>query len=149
MNNLLDVPVASVTALTAERAVIVVRAILRSECGYSKLSPSAVTISSRLTTADGGIDAEVNVPPGATVPTDCIFQPGLTGFQIKSGTTFKPWTPSAIRGELLDRKGQLYSEVERLIRRHGRYTLLCTGYDLTPEQRNDSRHQIAVVLAEV
>ncbi len=114
----------------------------------TKLSPTVLTISSRLTTADGGIDAEVNLPPESTVPTDCIFQPGLTGYQIKSGTAFKPWTPSAIRSELLDSKGKLYSEVERLVRRRGRYMLLCTGHDLTPEQRNDSRLQIAVVLAE-
>lgn len=63
MNNLIDVPIASVTALTAERAVVVVRAILRSECGYVKLSPTVLTISSRLTIADGGIAADVNIPP--------------------------------------------------------------------------------------
>jgi hypothetical protein len=149
MNNLLDVPIASVTALTSERAVALVRVILRSECGYAKLSPAVLTISSRLTTADGGIDAEVDVPRGSSIPTDGIFQSGLTGFQIKSGTTFKPWTPRAIRSELLESEGGLCSEVERLIRRRGRYTLICTGHDLTPEQRNDSRHQIAVVLTEL
>ncbi len=63
MNNFMDVPLASVTALRAEGAVVVVRAILRSECGYAKLSPTALTISSRLIIADGGIAAEVNVPP--------------------------------------------------------------------------------------
>jgi len=148
MNNLLDVPIASVTTLTPERAVVVLRAVLRSECSYAKLSPTALTISDRLTIADGGIDAEVNVPSELLIPTDCIFQPGLTGFQIKSGTNFKPWTSSAIRSELLDSKGNLYSEVERLCSRRGRYVLLCTGHDLTPEQRNDSRNQIAEVLAE-
>lgn len=148
MKNLLEVPITSVTALTPERAVVVMRAILMSECGYAKLSPAVLTISSRLTTADGGIDAEINVPTGATVPTDCIIQPGLTGYQIKSGISFKPWTLSAIRGELLNNEGNLCPEVERLLRRGGRYTLLCTGHDLTPEQRNDSRLQIAVVLAE-
>jgi len=149
MNSLLDVPIASVCALSSARAVFVMRAILRSECGYAKVSPVVLTISGRLTIADGGIDAEVNVPPELALPTDCIFQRGLTGFQIKSGTAFKPWTPSGIRGELLDSEGNLYSEVERLVSRRGRYMLLCTGHDLTPEQRNDSRHQIAAVLAEV
>lgn len=149
MNNLLEVPITSITALTPDRAVLIMRAILRSECAYAKLSPAALTISSRLTIADGGIDAEINVPPGFMVQTDCIFQSGLTGFQIKAGTAFKPWTLSAIRSELLDSKGQLSPEVERLTRRRGRYTLFCTGHDLTPEQRNDSRHQIAVVMSEV
>ncbi|MBI5558481.1 MAG: hypothetical protein HY885_12675 [Deltaproteobacteria bacterium] len=145
----MDVPITSVTALIPERAVVVMRAILRSECDYAKLSPVVLTISGRISIADGGIDAEVDVPSGLTIPTDCLFQSGLTGFQIKSGTTFKPWMPSAIRSELLDSKGELCSEVERLLRRGGRYTLLCTGHDLTPEQRNDSRQQIAVVMSEV
>lgn len=149
MNSILDVPILSVTTLTSERAVAVMRAILRAECGYAKLSPNVLTISSRLTIADGGIDAEINVPPGITVPGDCIFRLGLTGFQIKSGTTFKPWSPSAIRSELLDSKGKLYSEVKRLVQRRGRYTLICTGHDLTPKQRNDALNQIAAVLAEV
>ena len=148
MNSLLNVPLAAVMSLTAERAVLVARAVLRAECGYSKLSPAALTISSRLTVADGGIDAEVNVPVGVEVPGDCIFQSGLTGFQLKSGAAFKPWTPSAIRSELLDGNGQLNSEVKRLVERRGRYVVLGTGHDLTPEQRNDSRQLIADVLAE-
>lgn len=149
MNTILDVPITSVTSLTAERAVVVIRSILRSECAYARISPSALTISSRLTTADGGIDAEINASPNSTVPSDCIFQAGLTGFQIKSGTSFKPWTKSSIKGELLDSKGQLYTEVERLVRRRGFYTIICTGHDLTPEQRNTARSEIASVLAEV
>ncbi|MCW5649732.1 MAG: hypothetical protein KIS62_08305 [Ramlibacter sp.] len=147
MNSLLDVPVTTVTSLSAERAVVLSRAILRAECGYSRLSPAALTISSRLTVADGGIDAEVNVPAGNEVPTDCIFQPGLTGFQLKSGASFKPWTQSSIRSELLDRSGSLHAEVQRLVNRRGRYVLLCTGHDLTPEQRNDSKQWIATTLA--
>ena len=79
MNDLIDVPIKSVTALTPERTVFVMRAILRSEYGYAKLSPTVLTISSRLTIADGGIDAEINVPPEHTIPADCMFQPGLTG----------------------------------------------------------------------
>jgi hypothetical protein len=149
MNNLLVVPITSVTTLSSERAIVVMRSIFRAECNYAKLSPTVLTISSRLTIADGGIDAEVHVPPRFTVPTDCIFQPGLTGFQIKSGSRFKPWTLNAIRNELLDSKGKLYSEVERLVQRCGRYTIICPGHDLTPEQRNDSRQHIASVLAEV
>jgi hypothetical protein len=82
------------------------------------------------------------------IPLDCMFQPGLTGIQIKSGTTFKPWTRSAIRKELLNGEGKLCSEVERLVQRGGRYALICTGHDLTPEQRNDSRQEIAILLEQ-
>ena len=129
MNSLWDVPISSVVSLSPERAVTVIRAILRSECSYAKLGPSALTISDRLMTPDGGIDAEVSAPNGQ-IPKDCIFQSGITGFQIKSGTTFKPWTLSSIRGELLNSKGELCSEVgelcsevERLIQRKGHYSI--------------------------
>ena len=148
VNSLWDVPISSVATLTPEHAVVVIRALLRAECSYAKINPTALTISDRLTVADGGIDAEINSPPAHVVPTDGIFRPGLTGFQIKSGTAFRPWTTGAIRGELLDSKGKLYFEVNRLFRRQGRYTLLCTGHDLTPKQRSDSRDQIAAVLVE-
>jgi hypothetical protein len=146
MLGLIDVPIAAITSLTAETAVTVIRGTLRSECRYSGLSPTALTVSGRLTIADGGIDANVNTTSGLSVPTDCLFQAGLTGFQIKSGTSFKPWTASSIRSELLDSKGELYSEVQRLAERGGRYALICTGHDLTPRQRNEATDQIALVL---
>lgn len=149
MNGLLDIPISSVISLSAEQSVAVARAILRSECGYAKLPPNALTISSRLTVADGGIDAEINVPAEQQIPTDCIFQLGITGFQLKSGIAFKPWTASAIRNELLNPDGFLYPEVQRLIERGGRYVLLCTGHDLTPEQRNTSKQLIADTFKDV
>ncbi len=147
MNSLWAVPISSVISLSPERAVDVIRAILRAECAYAKLGPSALTISDRLMTPDGGIDAEVNTSHGQ-IPGDCIFQSGITGFQIKSGTTFKPWTSNSIRGELLNSKGELCSEVERLLKRKGHYSIICTGHDLTPEQRNDAKALIVAVLAE-
>lgn len=149
MNGLLNVPIAAITALTAEEAVTVIRSTLRAECRYGCVSPASLTISDRLTVADGGIDAEVNVTVGRDVPADCLFRHGLTGFQIKSGTSFKPWTKSAIRGELLNSQGNLYNEVQRLVQRGGRYVVICTGHDLTPEQRNEARNQIAAVLTEI
>lgn len=107
MNGLWTIPISSVISLSPDQAVTISRAILRSECSYSKLSPSVLTISDKLMTPDGGIDAEVCVPNGLKVQSDCIFQTGITGFQIKSGTTFQPWVFSSIRDELLNSKGDL------------------------------------------
>ena len=149
MNSLFEVSVNAITKLSPESAVNLMRAFFRSECRYAKLSPSVLTLSSQLMTADGGIDAQIDVPSEAKIPTDCIFQSGLTGFQIKSGAGFKPWTPSAIHSELLNKQGKLNSEVEHLVSLGGRYVLICTGYDLTPKQRNDSRHHIALILNSV
>lgn len=148
MNAIFDVPITSITMLTSEPAVVLMRVLLRAECAYAKLSPSVLTISERLTIADGGIDAEINVPLGFVVPSDAIFQAGLTGFQIKAGDSFKPWTKSSIQKELLDSDGRIAPEVERLLQKQGRYTLICTGHDLTPQQRNKAKEQIAKILAQ-
>lgn len=149
MNGLISIPIAAITSLTAESAVTVIRSVLRAECRYAGLSPTALTVSGRLTISDGGIDADVNTTLGQPVPPDCLFHAGLTGFQIKSGTSFKPWTASAIKAELLDSRGKLYSEVQRLVQRGGRYALICTGHDLTPKQRNETKAQIMHILSGV
>lgn len=148
MNSLWAVSVPSVISLSPERAVTVIRALFRSECRYAKLGPSSLTISDKLMTPDGGIDAEVNVPHAHVIPVDCLFQAEVTGFQIKSGSTFKPWTLSSIRAELLNSKEELSPEIERLIKRKGNYFIICTGHDLTPKQRNDSRSKILDILAK-
>ncbi len=146
--NILEVPISAIASLSGEQAVEVIHSILRAECDYAKLSPAALTISKRLTIADGGIDAEINVPSGVSVPSDCVFHEGITGFQIKAGASFKPWQPSAIRKELFGRSGKLAPEVERLLNRNGEYIIICTGHDLTPEQRNKSKKIIYELLLE-
>lgn len=149
MNNLLHVPITAINALTPEQAVSVIQLLLRAECEYAKAGPESLTISKRLTIADGGIDAEISLASSLTPPSDCIFKSGITGFQIKSGTSFKPWTRSAIRSELIDKSGNIFPEVNRLIQRKGRYTLLATGHDFTPEQRNKSKKEILDAFASV
>jgi hypothetical protein len=146
MSPLISVPVSTIVALTAERAVALMTGILKAESAYAKLNPAVVTISSRLTVTDGGIDAEVDVPPDAHVPADCFFSAGLTGIQLKSGSSFKPWTESSIRGELINSAGTLFAEVARLTEKRGRYLVVCTGHDLTPQQRNDACEQLVSVL---
>ena len=123
--------------------------ILKAESNYAKLNPAVITISSRLTVADGGIDAEIDAPPDTQIPADCFFGAGLTGIQLKSGTSFRPWTNGSIRGELISSKGTLFPEVARLTEKRGRYVVVCTGHDLTPQQRNDACEQIVSVLESV
>ena len=147
MHSLLSIPIAAITSLTAEGVVTLLRGILRAECQYGKLGPSALTITEKLTVADGGIDAEVVA--GHDTPIDCLFQKGVNGFQLKSGGSFKPWTASAIKGELLNSHGKLFDEVDHLVRRKGKYILISTGHDLTPEQRNDAKNHIVQVLSDV
>jgi hypothetical protein len=146
MSGLINVPINTITQLSAEGALNLLRNVFRAECRYSKLSPSVLTLSEKLSVADGGIDAQLDI--NQEIPTDSLCQKGLTGFQLKSGTSFKPWTPSSVNAELVNSKGLLFSEVERLLKLNGRYVVICTGYDLTPEQRNDSKNIIAKVFEE-
>lgn len=147
MQNLLTVPIDAITRLSAEAAVHVLRALLQAEVAYSNLRPSVLTISQKLTVADGGIDAEID--GGIAPPNDCFFGKELTGYQIKSGATFKPWTKSAVESELLDGKKRLFPAVARLLERGGNYILLCTGHDLTPQQRNQANEHIKRVFEVV
>ncbi|MEO8101613.1 MAG: hypothetical protein ABI790_03755 [Betaproteobacteria bacterium] len=147
MIGLIEVPIPALTALLPEGATKLIRSVLRAECRYGQVGPNALTVSSRISVADGGIDVEVNTDPAHVIPRDCLFQSGLTGFQIKSGTTFKPWTKSAIHSELLNSNGELVSEVERLLGRRGNYTLICTGHDLTPSQRDKAKAHIELTFA--
>jgi hypothetical protein len=148
VNAFLKVPVESVISLSPEQAITMFRMLFRSECQFAKLGPDALTISGRIAVADGGIDAQVDAPAGAHIPSDCLFKAGLNGFQIKSGTAFKPWTIAAMRSELINGAGALNDEVRRLTNARGRYIVLCTGHDLTARQRNDARSNIIKVLVE-
>lgn len=53
-----------------------------------------------------------------------------------------------MREELFNETGELLSEIQRLLERNGRYVVICTGLDLTPKQRNDSKKLIARLFAE-
>ncbi|MBR7800879.1 hypothetical protein [Undibacterium fentianense] len=147
MTFLQKIPLQAVISLSAEMAVDVLRQVFRAECAYAKLSPSVLTISSRLNTPDGGIDAEICTPDDFDTPNDCLFCSGITGFQIKSGSSFKPWTKSSMRGELFSTSGELFSEIQRLLERNGRYVVISTGIDFTPKQRHDARKLIASYFA--
>lgn len=136
----------SLTYLTPEMAVTRFRDLLFCEARYAKLSPSAITISSELYASDGGIDAHVEA--NHLLPSDSLLKPGENGFQLKTGTAFKPWQPSILKKELLTQAGELASEVRRILEAGGRYVLVCFGIDLTPEQRQKSHRQLVSLLAD-
>lgn len=134
-------------ALSAEAAVTRFRELLHCEARYVGLRPDAVTISANLYVPDGGIDAQVESV--SSLPEDTFFKIGRIGFQLKTGTTFKPWQRSSLENELLTKSGELVPEVARTLEVDGYYLLVCFGLDLTPEQRNESRELIAALFAEV
>ena len=133
--------------LGAEAAVARFRELLHCEARYVGLRPDAVTISANLYVPDGGVDAQVE--SDNSLPEDTFFKVGRNGFQLKTGTTFKPWQRSSLREELLSASGELVPEVRRTLEVDGHYLLVCFGLDLTPEQRNDSRELITELFAQV
>lgn len=133
--------------LSAEAAVARFRELLHCEARYVGLRPDAVTISANLYVPDGGIDAQVE--SANSLPEDTFIKVGRNGFQLKTGTTFKPWQRNLLVNELLTKSGKLVPEVRRTLEVDGHYLLVCFGLDLTPAQRNDSRELIAELFTQV
>ena len=132
--------------LSAEAAVARFRELLQCEARYAGLRPDDITISANLNVSDGGIDAQVDSTH--SLPQDTFLKVGRNGFQLKTGTTFKPWQPSSLKNELFSKSGDLVSEVRRTLELDGHYLLVCFGLDLTPQQRNDSQSLIAELFAK-
>ncbi len=132
--------------LSAEATVTRFRELLQCEARYAGLRPDAITISANLNVSDGGIDAQVDSTH--SLPQDTFLKVGRNGFQLKTGTSFKPWQQSSLEKELLSKSGDLVSEVRRTLELDGYYLLICFGLDLTPKQRNDSQSSIAKLFEE-
>ena len=132
--------------LTAIEAVETFRELLYCEARHARIRVDSITISAKINDPDGGIDAQFDSV--ADLPTDTFLRSGRIGFQIKTGTSFKPWQQQAMRNELLTPTGELESEVRRNLQVGGTYSLLCFGHDFGPKQRNDSHHHIVETLAE-
>jgi len=137
---------ALIGALTADASVSRFRELLHCETRYIGLPPEAVTISANLYAPDGGIDAQVEAFD--LLPEDTFLKAGRNGFQLKTGTSFKPWQRSSLKDELLSSSGGLDSEIRRTLEANGHYLLVCFGFDLTPEQRNSSRELIAELFSD-
>jgi predicted XRE-type DNA-binding protein len=109
--------------------------VLRCEVLAAGLSPKNVTLSSNINSADGGIDAKVEGYPAR----DGLLKSGDTHFQVKTGTSFKPWQAAQIRSEILRPKARpskraLGNAVRECLDKDGTYCLVVFGYDLLPAQ---------------
>ncbi|NTV12483.1 MAG: hypothetical protein HGA96_00890 [Desulfobulbaceae bacterium] len=133
-------------SLNAETAVANFRELLYCEARYAGIRPDSITISTNLNDPDGGIDAQFDWT--GALPADTFLRHGTIGFQLKTGTSFKPWQKQAVKKELLTPSGELAPEVRRTLETGGTYFLVCFGHDFSPKQRNSSRLHIAAVLTE-
>ena len=108
-----------------------------------------VDVPNEINAADGGIDATVNA--SLSIPQSEIIEPGKNGYQIKSGTEFKPWQISQIRKELFGRprtpmtKDNLGRSIRACLGADdtdSTYILVCTGINLNRSRTNQARSHI-------
>lgn len=95
-NNIFSIDQKILSDLSPFNSVKLFRNLLWCEARRIGLSPHNVLISLNETVADGGIDAKVDGTPSA----DSILVNGQIFFQLKAGSSFKPWQPNQLKKEL-------------------------------------------------
>ena len=126
--------------LDSKQGTVLFLKLLRCEAIANGLGPKDVVLPpSNLNVPDGGIDAKVENSP----ISGSLLEKGSTYYQIKTGDSFKPWQPSALKKELFGKsnatpsKQRLGSEVKNCLEQNGTYALVTFGYDLLPSQHTE------------
>jgi len=110
--------------------------LLRCEAIANGLSPKDVVLSLNINKNDGGIDAKVDKSP----TPNSLLAKGSTHYQLKTGSSFIPWQPSALKKELFGKtnskpsKKLLGNETKNCLDKDGTYTLVTLGHDLLPNE---------------
>jgi hypothetical protein len=97
----------------------------------------------RINISDKGIDAEIS--DSSPTDHDDLLIRGGTFFQIKAGTSAKPWQPAWVRRELFGKKANgtslddLGAAVRRCFESESRYVFVCFGVDMTSQQVHEAR----------
>lgn len=107
------------------------RELIWTEARKIGLPISKIHISSKTTTADGGIDAYIE--DNDILTTDDLIKQGHTGYQIKAGTSFKPWRDSSVKDELFGGREpvekNLKSKIKDCLDKDGTYVVVCFKQD--------------------
>jgi len=123
-------------SLDAEQGTRLVQQLLRCEAISLGLNPKDVVVSLRINDPDGGIDAKV----GCSLEAGSLIAEGITHFQIKTGSSFKPWQKGWIKKELFGKstvppsKRLLGEAVRECLDNDGTLRFITLGYDLLPSQ---------------
>lgn len=124
------------TRLSASGAIEAFRALLLARTASRGLRITAVNISSKPDTADGGVDASVSAFEHAAAQQDELLGCG-TRFQIKTGA-FAPWQQNRIKSELFGKKSirfeNLGTSVQNALKSGYRFVLVCFGVDPNEKQ---------------
>jgi len=137
--------------LSPTEAIKLFRNLLWCEAWRTGLSPHNVLISLNETVADGGIDAKVD----GSASADSILVNGQIFFQLKAGTSFKPWQQSQLKKELFGKstavltRDALGESIRNCLDNNGRYVLVVFGHDLTEPQQRATKHQLEKIFQQI
>lgn len=124
--------------LASQPAVYFFRDLLWAEARRLGIPLNKINISLWTTVPDGGIDASVDIDVSTIPQGSGLIKSGVTGYQIKSGSSFSPWQDAEIKKELFGRKHpskeNLGASIQACLDRGGTYILVCFGLEFTDEQ---------------
>tara|TARA_R110000850_G_scaffold32282_14_gene88661 strand:+ start:13775 stop:17713 length:3939 start_codon:yes stop_codon:yes gene_type:complete len=140
-----DLSTDDLSTLDSKKAVEAFRDLLWAECRRNQIPTSELKIST-LEIPDGGIDAEFSAS-SKIIAKDSFLDGGACFFQIKAGQSWKPWQRTFAKKELLNKQGNLGSEVHRCLTEDGWYVLVCFGNDLTSDRIIKTRENIKEILS--
>ncbi len=146
MSSLFDLSPVQLGNLDAEQSVEIFRDLLWCHARKYGVPITKVHITSRITVSDGGIDAKID-DDILDLPAELLVSAG-TSYQLKTGTTFKPWQPSQLRKELFGSTtaevsvDNLDDEVRRCLDQGNRYVIVCFGSDPTASQVSKAKEEL-------
>lgn len=127
------IPEDRIKSMSKKAATRLVKRLLETALASLSMARSSLGISLDIDCPDDGLDAVVD----HDVPADHPWLPqGLTGWQIKSSSQFRP---ADAGGEPIDDMGALKPAVEDILERGGTYVLAQTGMDLNESPMKKKR----------
>lgn len=115
------------------------RKLLLVEAEKNGIPKTKIHITTSTNIPDGGIDAKVD---WSKAQSEGLLIKGKTGYQLKTGNTFKPWTERSIKKELFGNKSASKSNLKSGIKqcvKEGRYVIVTFGHQI-----DDKNHRKAI-----
>ena len=137
--------------LNDRTAVEFFQKLLWAEARRLGIESCKINVSNQSNVRDGRIDATVDDAQFSIGLG--IIKPGKTSYQIKAGSTFKPWRKqSVIKEELFGKKTpereHLGESIRACLCHGGTYVLVCTGIDLVDCDHRNTRNHITEYLED-